>query len=78
LFVEAFDVLEADTLEKWKSSPIRDAEGQFALRLKWQAIQQIKGHLRDVMETGKLAAQTIEEKRTLKQRAKAAVAEFRR
>ena len=78
IFQEAVEMVEADTLEKWKKSPIRDEEGQRFLRLKWQALQEVKGYLKDVMETGKLASQTIEEKRNIAQRTRAAVAAFRR
>ena len=78
IYQEAVFIVEQDTMEKWKRSPIRDEEGQRFLRLKWQAIQEIKGYLKDVMETGKLASQTIEEKRSLSERTRAAVSAFRR
>lgn len=67
---EVFAVLEADTLEKWKASPIRDDEGQRILRLKWQVLQEMKTHVTDIAQTGKMAAQTLEHERTLAQRMK--------
>lgn len=59
LYQEAVAVVEEDTLTKWKSSPIRDTDGQLALRLKWQVIQEIKGHLADVMQTGRMAEEQL-------------------
>lgn len=67
---EVFAVLEADTLEKWKASPIRDEEGQRILRLKWQVLQEMKKHVTDLAYTGKMAEQTIEQERTLTERLK--------
>lgn len=67
---EVFAVLEADTLEKWKASPIRDEEGQRILRLKWQVLQEMRKHVLDIATTGKMAEQQIEQERTMMQRAK--------
>lgn len=77
-YQEAVQAVEIKILEDWKRSPIRDQEGQLALRLKLQCLEQIKAYLKEAMETGKLASQTIEEKRTISQRTKAAVSAFRR
>ena len=70
LFQEAVKVIEDDTLTKWKISPIRDVEGREALRLKWQVIQEIVTHLKDVMMTGKMASQELNRKLTLVERVK--------
>lgn len=78
VYREAMSIVESDILEKWKASPIRDTEGQLALRLKWQCLQEIKGYIKDVMETGKLAETVLEENRTLAQRARAALHQLRR
>lgn len=67
---EVFAVLEADTLEKWKTSPIRDDEGQKILRLKWQVLDEMKKHVADIAMTGKMAAQQLEHEKTLMQRVK--------
>lgn len=69
---EAFTIVEQDTINKWKSAPIRDTEGQFALRLKFQCLQEIRKHLSDVLMTGKMADESIRVDRTLKERMKAA------
>ena len=78
IFVEAFAVVEADVLEKWKSSPVRDTEGQLALRLKWQVLQEVKKHIADAAMTGKLANAQLEHERSLAERARAAVKAFKR
>ena len=70
---EAFSVAETDILEKWKASPIRDGEGQLALRLQWQCLNHIKKHLTDVLTTGKLADEMIKHNRTLREKARAAL-----
>lgn len=78
LLQEAFAAVESDILEKWKNAPVRDQEGQIALRLKWQCLQEVKSCLTDVAVTGKLADTSLEAERTLRQRAKDAVREFKR
>jgi hypothetical protein len=70
IFQEVMQAVEDATLAKWKASPIRDHEGQLALRLKWQIIQEIRGYLADVAETGKLAERQIVEKQTIAERLK--------
>lgn len=71
---EAFTIVEEDTVSKWKSAPIRDTEGQLALRLKFQCLQEIRKHLSDVLMTGKMADEGLRVERTLKERMKAAAA----
>jgi hypothetical protein len=78
LLKEAFATVEADILEKWKNSPVRDQEGQFALRLKWQCLQEVRTCIADVAVTGKMADQSLQAERTLRQRAQDAVREFKR
>jgi hypothetical protein len=70
---EAFAIVEQDTISKWKSAPIRDAEGQLALRLKFQCLQEIRKHLADVLMTGKMADEGIRIERSLKERSRAAI-----
>jgi hypothetical protein len=59
LYIEAMTLVEERTLEAWKTSPVRDSEGQLALRLRWQVIQEFKGHFADVLQTGKLAQEQL-------------------
>lgn len=73
---DVFSVLEADTLEKWKNSPVRDEEGQRVLRLKWQVIQEMRKYVTDIAYTGKMAEQTLNHERSLKDRALSVVKRF--
>lgn len=68
LFREAMELLETSTLETWKTSPVRDTEGQLALRLRWQVIQQFKAHFTDALQTGKLATEQMNQERPLFER----------
>lgn len=78
LFKEAFDLVEQDTMTKWKTCPVRDQEGQLVLRLKMQVLDEVKRLIRDVAITGRLANEQLNRERGLAERAKAAVREFRR
>lgn len=78
LLKEAFDTIEQDTLEKWKTCPVRDSEGQMILRLKMQVLTEMKSIIKDVATTGRLANEQLNRERGLRERAKAAVREFRR
>lgn len=70
LFAQALEVIEADTLEKWKESPIRDVEGREKLRLKWQVIQEFKEQFAETIRTGRLAEIGLERERSLAKRVK--------
>lgn len=78
IYQEAIEAVENNIVERWKTAPIADEQGMMALRLKWQCMQEIKGYLTNVMQTGVLADQTITEKRSMAERARRAVANFRR
>ncbi len=43
--------VEADTLEKWKTSPVRDQEGQLVLRLKWQVLAEVRKYIAEVADS---------------------------
>jgi hypothetical protein len=78
IYREAMEKVEAGILESWKSSPVRDVEGQTYLRLMMKVLTDIKAHIKDVAETGKMASVQLEHERSLAQRAKDAVRAFRR
>ena len=75
---EAFNKVEDGIVQKWKESPIRDAEGQATLRLLHKCLNDVRGYIKEVAETGKLANVQLDNERTLRERAKSAVREFRR
>lgn len=72
-YQEAMQKVEAGIVDAWKASPIRDEEGQKYLRLMLKCLHDLQGHIRDVAETGKLAAVQLERERTLAQKAQDAV-----
>ena len=53
---EAFARLGVLYIEQWKAASARDTEGREKLWFMVKVLDQIKGHLQTVMETGKLAA----------------------
>ena len=67
---EAIDFIENDIVEKWKTSPPSLPEAQTILRLKWQCLQDIKGYIKDVAQTGRIANTQLEQERTLKEKLK--------
>jgi len=78
MFVEAFETVEKWIIDSWKESPIRDTEGQLDLRLMHKVLIRVRKHIEEVVQTGKMANQQLEHERSLKERARAAVREFRR
>lgn len=78
IYLEAMQKVEAGIVDAWKTSPVRDVEGQTYLRLMMKVLTDLKGHIKDVAETGKMAEVSFEHERNLAQKARAAVAEFRR
>lgn len=67
LLKEAFDKIEAGIIDAMKRVPMGDTKTQHELVLSLQLFGRIKGHLAEVMETGKLARI---QKETLLQKAK--------
>lgn len=55
-----FAMVEAAILDKWKTSPVADAEGQHELRLMIKLLADVKANLHTAVETGKLAKIQIE------------------
>jgi hypothetical protein len=55
LFVEAFDYLDAQFTEAWKSSDIKDAENRERVYYLCQSLSALRGYFQSVVEDGKLA-----------------------
>ena len=72
-YISAFQQIEQEIIEQWKSSPARDEEGRQKLWLMLQLLNKVQSTLRSTLETGKLANLEMEHKRTLLQRAKDAM-----
>ena len=70
-FTNAFDAIEKDVIEQWKSSPARDEEGREKLWTYLQMLHKLKASLITTLETGTLARVELQHKQTLADKAKA-------
>src|SRR5574337_289256 len=75
-FTQAFEAIEKDLIEAWKSSPARDAAGRESIWTYLHLLNKLKTQLTTTMETGKLAALELDHKRTLLSRAKAGMSSW--
>lgn len=78
IYKEAFQMVEQGIIEAWKNAPIRDVEGQTNLKLMQKLLTDLRAYIEEAAETGKMAAITLEQERTLAQRARDSIREFRR
>lgn len=69
LFVEAVETYRQRLITEWTASPARDQEGRERLWLMQKTLDVVQQHLRELMETGKLASLQLEQRRTLRERA---------
>ena len=65
LFAEAFDKLREAILTSIEEAPIRDKEGVHELKLMLKVLKDVKGHIIQVVETGKMASIQIMEQEKL-------------
>ena len=70
LFVEAVEQYKTRLMDEWAASPARDKEGREHLWLMVKTVSVVEGHLKELMQTGKLATIQLEQKKSLMQRAK--------
>ena len=70
LFVEAFETYRERLMKEWADSPARDTDGREKLWLMTKLLNGVENHLKELMQTGKLASLQLEQKRTLAQRLK--------
>lgn len=70
IFKEALELYRQRLSDEWAASPARDTEGREKLWLMNKTVSVVEGHLKELMETGKLASIQWEQKQTLAQRAK--------
>lgn len=73
IFKEALEQYRQRLNDEWAASPARDTEGRERLWLMQKTVGVVQQHLKELMETGKLASIQWEQKLTLAQRAKAAL-----
>ena len=61
LFVEAFDYLDTQFIEAWKSSEVADNETRERIYNLSQALNAVRGYFQSVVEDGKLAEAQLED-----------------
>jgi hypothetical protein len=61
LFVEAFDYLDTQFIEAWKSSDVKDAEARERIYNLSQALSALRGYFQSVVEDGKLAEAQLQD-----------------
>jgi hypothetical protein len=66
----AFEGIEQELTNAWRTSPARDEAGREKIYLTLQLLTKLKAALNGSLETGKLAELDLQHKRTLADRAK--------
>lgn len=61
LLVEAFAMLRAQYKTAWEESPARDPQGREELWRLVKSLSAVEGHLKTVVETGKMARLQVEQ-----------------
>ena len=62
ILVEAFQIIEQDLIQKWQTSPPRDAAARETLYLSQLLLQRVQKQLEHVMNTGQIAKATLAER----------------
>ena len=68
LFVEAIEKYKTRLMDEWAASPARDKEGREHLWLMVKTVSVVEGHLKELMQTGKLATLQLEQKKSVRDR----------
>ena len=55
LFIEAFDVLKEDLLNRWSHSGSTEVEARESIWLAMRLLDRIHGHIKSIVETGHMA-----------------------
>jgi uncharacterized protein YecA (UPF0149 family) len=74
---DTLDFMEREIMEQWKACPVRDLEAREALWRLAVTTSKFRELLRGTMESGKLAANQIQRKQSMLEKAKSAVNQFR-
>jgi len=64
-FKAAFIDIRAGIIEKWRSCPIRDIDGQHELKLMDKLLSEIEGYFKQIIETGKMAEIQLDNEKKL-------------
>ena len=68
LFVEAIEKYKTRLMDEWAASPARDRESREHLWLMVKTVSVVEGHLKELMQTGKLATLQLEQKKSVRDR----------
>ena len=71
-FQQAFDDIERELIEAWKTSPQRDVEGREKLHLSLTLLNKVKSCITTTLETGKLAQLELKHKQSITERLRGA------
>lgn len=73
LVVAFFEEAEREIWDRWKSSPLRDAEGREKLRLMQEWLTKFRLMLESHVTTGRFAREALEEQQSMMDRLKSAI-----
>jgi hypothetical protein len=68
VYAESVALMRQQIMDQWATSPARDTEGREKLWTMLKLLENLDGQLKTVMQTGKLASISLEQKRTMLQR----------
>jgi hypothetical protein len=72
----AFEEIETELTERWKTAPIADQAGRERAFLLLTALRMVQASLTRTLETGKLAQAELNHKRSIAERARDAMRSF--
>ncbi len=72
-FKAAFNSIRAGIIEKWRSCPVRDIEGQHELKLMDKLLNDLEGYFKTVIESGKMAEFQLESEKKVAKLNKAGI-----
>ena len=72
-FKAAFNQIRAGIIEKWRSCPIRDIEGQHELKLMDKLLNDLEGYFKTVIDSGKMAEIQLENEKKVAKLKKAGI-----
>ncbi|WP_157900149.1 hypothetical protein [Rhodoferax koreensis] len=70
VYQQAFTDYKTEIIKQWETSPARDEDGRQRLWLMLATLNKVQSMLQTTMETGKLAAQELEHKKSIADRLK--------
>lgn len=65
VYKRAMENIRSGIVEKWRSCPVRDIEGQHELKLMDKLLSDLEGYIKQVVDTGKMAEIQLENERRM-------------